>query len=450
MRNTLLFKHFSRFSFLLLFSLTLWAAEPKRVLLIHGSVGMGHTAAATGIAADLKSRDPSMIIDVKDLRDFIPSAIRGLDTKFYDILTQKFPWLYDQGFRDYMETGARAPSLGKMPSIALFPPKKVEKYIDDFHPDVIISTYPFATEVLALLREQGKLSGTPIGWVHTDLVDETYFARMPLQVDMAFVGIPEIRDAWIKRGVPPYRVTATGMPLNPKVSDPPDTELMGKLRSEHGLDKSVLTILIMGGSNGVGDYPLMAKKVFEAFPDRPVNLIAVCGRNEKHFKDLHEMQKILSSGQKIVATKLIPQNELFAYMNIADGIISKTGGLTPMELFYRKKPIVFLDINGGQEKYNADVFSAVGLAELTQDQKQVGTLLKGLFNDPEKLSKQIQRQQLFCDNNCPTKIADWVMSEPSAQEMIHKKVTLLKNGDYPRPQGFYWKCSRALMRLKGL
>ncbi|MCM0606420.1 MAG: hypothetical protein KA715_10050 [Xanthomonadaceae bacterium] len=435
---------------LLLFTTLSWAGGPKRILLIHGSVGMGHTAAAKGIAADLLTRDSTITIDIKDLRDFMSPLMRGVDNKAYDLLTQKFPWLYDQGFRDYMETGARASTLGNLPLGSMFNSKKVEKYIRDFNPNLIISTFPSATEVLVKLRDQGMLLNIPIGWVHTDLVDETYFAKMPLQIDMAFVGIPEIEQAWIKRGVPKDRVMTSGMPLNPKVSDPPNEAEIAKLRMVHNFDPKTLTILIMGGSNGVGDYPLMVKEVFKSFPDRDVQIIAVCGRNEKHYKDLNEMKKRLKPNQKILTTKLILQNELFAYMNIATGIISKTGGLTPMELFYRKKPLVFLDINGGQEKYNADVFSSVGLAELTQDQTQVGKLLKGLLEQPEKQSRQIQRQMLFCENNCPTKIADWVISAPQAKPMIHKTTSLLKNGDYPRPQGFFWKCSRALQKLKGL
>ena len=438
-----------KFILLLLLATVSFADCPKRVLLIHGSVGMGHTAAAKGIAEDLKSRDPKIEIEIKDLRDFLSPTMRMIDNRIYDILTQKFAWLYDQGFRDYMESGARAKSIGNLPLGGMFPALKVEKYINDFHPDLIISTFPSATEVLIKLRDQGKLTTTPIGWVHTDLVDETYFAKMPLQVDMAFVGIPEIEQAWIKRGVPRDRVMTTGMPLNPRVTDPPNSELIGKLRTEHKLDKSVLTVLIMGGSNGVGDYPLMVKELFKAFPGKPINIIAVCGRNEKHFKTLNEMKSKLESHQKIITTKLIPQNELFAYMNIADGIISKTGGLTPMELFYRKKPLVFLDINGGQEKYNADVFKAVGLAEITKDQKQVGVLLKGLLSNPGQAEKQTERQLLFCENNCPTKIADWVMSNPEAKSMMNQLITLRKDGDYPRPRGFFWKCSRALSNLRG-
>lgn len=421
-------------------------AGPK-ILLIHGSVGMGHTAAANGIAADIKLKNPNAEVIIKDLRDFMDPAMKKIGNDVYDVLTKYTPQFYDETFRDYMDSGARVLSIGDMSLTDQFHPEKVLKYVDEVVPDVIISTFPSATEVLVRLRDKGQLTNTPIGWVHTDLVDETYFARMPLQIDMAFVATPRLEKSWVKRGVPDDRVIASGMPLNPEVLKAPDPVAVAAFRAEKGLKTDTKTILILGGSNGVGDYKLMVEKIVAEFPNQPLQIVAVCGRSKQNFKALAGIKQAMAKvGVEITIEELVKQPVLFKYMESSDVIVSKTGGLTPMELFYKRKPLVLLDINGGQERYNANDFSDTGLATVTRDQREVGREVKALLSDPALAQGQIQKQIEFSQTNQPGKIADWALSKPTAKEALNKSVYLDMSPDYPRPKGLFWDCRRVFKR----
>ncbi|MBC7386052.1 MAG: hypothetical protein H7301_07830 [Cryobacterium sp.] len=442
--TTLIRKIFFLFVLALSLLSAAWAESP--IVLIHGSVGMGHTAAANGIRDDLKARYPGVEVIEIDLREFMNPITKGPSNLAYDFVTQKFPNFYDEIFRDYMSVGREVESIGDMPTMSQFRPKLVLKRLQEIHPQLIVSTFPGATEVLIHLRDEGYFRNIPIGWVHTDLVDETYFARMPMQVDMAFVATPEIRDSWIKRGVPADRVMATGMPLNPKVFNTVSDADLENFKLAKNLDPTAKTILLSGGSNGVGNFPLMVKAIFNAFPNEKVQVVAICGRNVGHIKNLGELAKKLPANQTIFIEPLVKQDELFNYMRVSDAIISKTGGLTPMELFYRKKPLVLLDINGGQEKYNADFFSKVGLARVLTDQSKVGAELHSLLANKENASKLVDRQLQFCGEQCPTRIADWIMSKPHALKALDGK-TLDMSPDYQQPGGIFWKCVRALRKF---
>jgi processive 1,2-diacylglycerol beta-glucosyltransferase len=423
-----------------------FAKPVKKTLIIYGSIGMGHLAAANGIAADLRARYPHIEIEMLDLKSFLDPRLTGVQNWSYDFLTQRMPGFYDEYFRFYMERGQIEPTLGNMPNGQAFDPLRLKDFLEKSKPDLIFSTFPQAIESLVYLRDRGLFRDIPVGWLHTDLVDETYFARFPLAIDMAFVPTPRLAESWIARGVPADRVLASGMPLNPAVQVEPDPEVLNAFRVKHRLDPDDRTILLIGGSNGVGDFPRMVKSMVKSFSDEPIQIIAVCGRNKKHVRKLTALRRSLPPNVKLIIEGLIPQPDLFNYMRVSHAIISKTGGLTPMELYYRQKILVLLDINGGQEKYNADEFADENLARVIRDQGSVGQELRDLFDNVNLQEDQIERQKRFCKDNCPTKIADWIASNPDPKpELV---IPLNTDRDYSRPKGVFWWCVRGMYKVR--
>ena len=438
----------SLWAMILVFTLLLLGApveaKQKKVLIFYAKIGMGHLAAARGIERDLAARYPDTQVVLKDVLDFMNPQMSAMTTKVYDFSTKLFPWLFDESFREYMAIGRETDSMGDMPLGKTYKPEKFYEYIEAEAPDLILTTYHNAAETLIHLRDQGKLQKTPIAWVHTDLVDETYFAKIALQMDMAFVGTKSMELSWKDRGVPADRVLGTGMPLNPRVFEAKDFAKLKLFREQKGIHSQGKVVLLIGGLNGVGDYPKMVKSLADSFNGEPLQVIAVCGINKTHVKNLSKLKPTLPSNVNLQITEFIPQDELFQYMQVADAIISKTGGLTPMELFYQSKPIVLLDINGGQEKYNADTYQKLGLAEVITDQEQVGNEIKKLLSEPARASALVQEQNKFCNESCPSKIADWMMSDPSVKPRA--KILLKTTPDYQPPERWIWKCSRILRK----
>ncbi len=423
-------------------------AQPKEtIVVIHGSVGKGHTTAAE-VAADLaRKRNPNAEVILIDLLDFVPEKERELMLRIYDALTQGRPDLYDDSFFDWLDQGRHVASIGDLPLTSNYRPQKVLEKLKSLKPDMVLTTFPSAAQVMAKLRGQGHFTDIPVGWVHTDLVDETGFARFALELDMAFVGAPEIRDSWIRRGVPADRVTASGMPISDTVRHQQPEEAIEAIRQKYGIKKNVRTVLISSGSNGVGDYPLMVKQLAAQFPNEELQIISVSGRHPTHFSNLAALK--LPDNVNLVNVKgLIPPADLLGMMQMADGVIGKTGGLTPMELFIRStaskdgKALVLLDVNGGQERPNADYFRAKGLAVITKDEGAVGKEMASLLSDAERLNHMVEAQREFVKNIKPDLVADWMTSKPSAKPRLN--VELSHVGDYPAPQGLVWDCLRVM------
>jgi processive 1,2-diacylglycerol beta-glucosyltransferase len=422
-------------------------AAEKRILIFYVNLGMGTRTAAEAIAGDIQKRYPAAEIVLKDTREFSHGVVAAASKTSYEVMTRYFPWFYDETYLDYMDQGRNAKSLGDLPLSKQFRPDKILEYIHEVKPDVILSTYHVATEALIHFRDQGELKDIPIGAVHMDLVDETYFAKMALQVDMEFVVTPELRNSFIARGVPADRLIASGTPLNPKALNTVDEGSVDAFRVRKGLLSQKRTILITGGSNGVGDYPLMVERLSEAFAGEPLQIIAVCGRNEKHVTALTKLASNLPLSHNLIVERLISQDDLFLYMHLSDLIIAKTGGVTPMELFYRKKPLIFLDINGGQEFYNSDIYMTSGLGKVTRDQGEVGKLANQLLTSKDESARQLEKQFHFCENQCSWKIADWAMRNPTVQPALNHQIHLDSSQDRLRPKGLIWKCARLLRSI---
>ncbi|MBS1960009.1 MAG: hypothetical protein JST80_11085 [Bdellovibrionales bacterium] len=418
------------------------ADHPKTILLLHVGIGRGTTTAAEGIEMDLKERFPGTQVIVKDMLEYVNPVTTLVLKRGQRILARNFPDFYDSMYRHYLSLARSKESMGDMGLGGKFNAPKFLQDVAVIKPDAIVSCYHDATEFLIKQRELGNLKGIPVGWVHTDLVNETYFAKLALQVDMAFVGTPKLRNLWIDRGVPSNRVNASGLPINPSTKETRTDIELNQFRQKQGLKPDIRTILISGGSNGVGNFVAMIKALEVSMPDEELQIIAVCGRNNETYRKLDTLKPNLRHNINLLTTHMVPQEVLFNFMRISDLIISKSGGLTPMELFYQRKPLILLDNNGAQERYNAMEYEAADLAAVLRDEHKVGEKAKELFDNTELSNRLIENQIDFHKDHNPTEIADWIMGNPSIQPDLHKAIRISTEGDRPAPRGLAWKCAR--------
>ena len=66
-----------------------------------------------------------------------------------------------------------------------------------------------------------------------------------------------------------------------------------------GLDPSVKTLVLASGGEGVGDFPAIVKSI-AAEVKGPFQIVAVCAKNESHFKNLNALKADLPPEIKLV------------------------------------------------------------------------------------------------------------------------------------------------------
>jgi hypothetical protein len=134
--------------------------------------------------------------------------------------------------------------------------------------------------VLGTLRERELLAEIRIGWLHTDFF-EGYFPRISKRIDLTFLGHPELETRWRAAGVPPEKVTTSGMPV--QISEGELGTREDALRA-FGLATDLPTILLTGGKEGTGDYCAVVESIARDCHRRG-QIIAVA---RQPFPSLHE------------------------------------------------------------------------------------------------------------------------------------------------------------------
>lgn len=211
-------------------------------------------------------------------------------------------------------------------------------------PDVIVSVHPMLTRpTLRTLRQLHV--HVPFVTVVTDLVKFHRAWRAP-EVDACVVPTDAARDYLIALGMPPAKLHLLGMPIHPKFCQPPAGRAV-TLRGL-GLDPDRLTILLVGGGEGVGGLGEAAQALGAS--GLPIQQIVVTGRNHALFDRLTAQRATLGIPSAILGfVQTMPD-----LMRAADVVVTKAGPGTIAEALACELPIILTGAIPGQEVANID------------------------------------------------------------------------------------------------
>lgn len=386
--------------------LTMKGIKPN-IVVLSASYGFGHKSAAEAIKRDLEKIYPNANVIIKDAQDFQNPVTRWASAKMYDWVTKFWPRAFDKWFNGYMKKAETIPDIGNLPAGKHVNSKKLLKFIEEQNATMVISAWNHATETLISLRSKGKLQDTIIAQTMTDYVNEAYFRRMGERIDMTFVPHKFIEDEFVREGLTHDKVATSGIPVSDVAYQKLTKEQRAEFMRARGLDPDVKTIFLMSGSAGVGDFPAMVNSMIHEFPSERLQIVVVTAKNEGHLKKLSEIKPPANINLKPLGK--VPNAEVLAYMKTSDVIVTKTGGLTATEVMAIGKPAIFLDINGGQEAHNSNLFSQLGMGVATKSADEVGPLAAQILNSPEKQAEMVKNQKLAEKDLDRQAILRWIL-----------------------------------------
>ncbi|HVN70685.1 MAG TPA: glycosyltransferase, partial [Desulfomonilia bacterium] len=390
-----------------------------KIILFYSSIGQGHISAARAIEQEIRKEDPSALVAMKDIRDFMDPMKRMLDEKIYWFVAKNLPDLFNNIFISMQEQGNKTGSLAWLQND--YPEMKVLEYIKAETPDAILATHYGSAQVLGTLREKGLIPGIKLGWLHTDYF-EGYFPRISKRIDRTFLAHPELKNRWLAAGVPPELIDISGMPVNipAEVSNASNDCL-----TQIGFDPKVKTITIAGGKEGAADFSGVVMSIAHTIVE-PLQIIAVCGRNEPQQRVLEKIHKNIPHRLKLKALGFIPQTDLVSFICASDVFITKAGGLSPAEAFTIGKPTILLNEISGHERENAELFSKLGMAEFNTDVTMVGTQVQAILSDQGKQASMLAAQKAYRDNVDIRKIACFLLDTQEKARCAHSGFGLEK------------------------
>jgi len=394
------------------------AAAPSRVLILHATLGNGHKTAAEAIQQQIKDSHPETVVVMKDIFDFYPPEYKSFRERVFNFMAQSVPAFYDLWFKFYLFTQSRMETtLGAwLRQDQLADNAQFRQFVESEKPDLVFSTFNHCTEALIKMKKRGQLKNIPIGSTLTDYISHPYYAWIARNSEMTFVPSQYLHDYYVNLGVAPNRIRASAIPTHPSVSLAMSEKGKADFLVSEGLDPQRPTLFLVSGSAGVGNFSVMVKSIAEASAGRAVNLVVVAGRNEKQRAAVASLAQMLPPNINLKLYGLVPHPKMLNFMKSATVIVTKSGGLSVTEISVINKPVIYLDINGGQERFNADFFRETGMAWTTKVQRTIGQNLFRLLDDPETQARMIEAQKEMIGALSTTAVSEWIIETLVSQE----------------------------------
>lgn len=319
---------------------------------------------------------------VLDTIEYINPILNKTITEGYEYLAKKRPSIYKVMYK----TANKEKIMKAITKVNSLISKKLIPLMNEYNPDVIITTHPFSTEMVSRLKGSGKIKA-PIVCIMTDYAPHRTWIND--NVDAYVVANDEMIKSMYSMGVPYWKVYPYGIPIDEGFYERKDKKIV--LR-EMGLNPNLPTLLIMAGSFGVKNILEIYKEILEICID--FQIIVITGRNEQLYDSIDrvvhgEKEKKETAFETVCRfgyllkssfSKLYGKNknenisgskkfrdihkkntriiyftkEVDKYMQAADLIITKPGGLTITEALACNIPMAIFDAIPGQEDENAD------------------------------------------------------------------------------------------------
>lgn len=305
------------------------------ILVLTCKLGMGHYSAASTLVEDLKKEFPDSNICLKDLIDETLPKLSDTVYDTYSLFVNKGSKIYNML---YKKTETKEKHL-KIPFENHFL-AGLHQLIYETKADAVISTLSFCSQLVSEYKDRYR-KNIPFATCVTDVTAHKGWINP--NTDLYLVASEFTKQGLLQKGVDESMIYVIGMPVK---------EQFKKIhRASLGKEKH---LLIMGGGLGLMPKDKTFYKEINQIPNVKTTVIA--GSNTSLYNKLHgkyENIEVIGYTDKV-----------YEYMQWADLIVSKPGGVTLFETIYSELPILVLCPFLEQETKNARFIEQFGLGKV--------------------------------------------------------------------------------------
>ena len=371
-------------------------AKLCRILFISAPVGAGHIKAAEAVRLALCKYNVHIETKMANVFDFFNPFIGKTILNIYLRILEKFPQMYGMAYNWGNESYL---ALAGRKIISSYLARRMEKYILQYNPSVIVCTHATPAGLVAFLIKKKMVNITVVAVV-TDFVVHRLWIYPEIQ--RYIVANSTMRDFLVQYGIQNNNIEVMGIPVDEKFSVVPDKE---HILNELQLNLNVKTILIMGG--GAGMLPMDDIVQCCENIDMILQIIVVTGNNRKMYNELLKLQPMLRKKVKILGY-VDNINEL---MSVSDLIISKPGGMTSAETLCQGLPMLIYRPIPGQEEGNTNYLVQCRAALRVDCLEEIQVIIKRLFiEEPEQLMALKQNALAISQPIAAKKIAEYILN----------------------------------------
>jgi UDP-N-acetylglucosamine:LPS N-acetylglucosamine transferase len=315
------------------------------IAIVSASVAAGHDGVARELAARLDAAGHS--VDCHDFVHLVPGGwgrrFRAAYRQQLEIAPRSWEWLLRalQRWRVLSALVVVLASSSRRRLLAVLDPQAT----------VVISTYPLASQVLARLKRQGKLSARLVVYLTDPSVHRLAIAD---GADLYLANHAVTSREALDMGAIAVAVTAPAVPSRFR----PAASMAERLRAREtfGLPPTGLLVLVLSGSWGVGEVEQTARDILRSGAGIPV---VVCGQNAALRTRLS-----LTMPDAVVLGWV---DDMALLMRAADIVVQNAGGLSVLEAVASGLPVLTYRCLAGHGRMNAAAWARAGIAEWVAD-----------------------------------------------------------------------------------
>jgi processive 1,2-diacylglycerol beta-glucosyltransferase len=342
------------------------------ILILTASAGAGHLIAARAVAHALRAQAPDIRVEVLDVLTIANVLFRKLYAGGYLGLVRHAPavmgWLYQT-----MDRPRHAVLDALRIWIQDLNKRPIVQYLQQRRPALVVNTHYLATEIVAQMRRAGQIA-CPQVTITTDYETHRIWVHEPNE--RYYTATEDGKFDLTRCGVPPERIRVTGIPVRPGFAERLDR---AAARRRCGLELDRPAVLLLCGGFGVGPTAELLREL--VFMPADAQVIVITGRNEKLRARL---QRQVAGGTRPVQVVGFT-DKIHEWMQAADVVVTKPGGLTVAEALACALPLVIVDPIPGQEVANADYLLEHGAALKVNNVRLLGHRVSGLLADRPRL-----------------------------------------------------------------
>jgi UDP-N-acetylglucosamine:LPS N-acetylglucosamine transferase len=335
-----------------------------KVLILTASVGEGHNAAARAVSEEIRELHPDEEIQVENGLARVGAFWERFVVDGYKIQLNKAQWSYSWLYWSIVKSKRVTHFYKGLCSVIGC--RKINRLIDYSSPDIVLSTYPLTSAMLASLKRRGKVK-LPCANLVTD------FAPHPMWM------YPDLDDNYVMH-ISTIEMVATMMEPSPTTVVAPlvSKRFLGpsrraEAREALGVPEGAFVVMVIGGGWGVGNIERSARSV--ASVDGVWTLV-VCGRNA-------ELQQKLTADPPPRSIILGFVDNMPDLIDACDLAVQNAGGLTSLEALRRGCPLLITDAIPGHGVANGQLMDRVGVARYVRNAAELPQAVAACRDDSE-------------------------------------------------------------------
>ena len=338
-----------------------------RFLLFSAAMGGGHLQISRELARRLEAQGHTAV--VLDMLDVMPPPTGRALGWIYPFLVNRTPRLYQHVYNTFFLAEQRCGERAGIPVHLALP--GLRRFVDDFRPDLAVSTYPLCSLALGELRRRGQL-GCPAVTVVTTFSVNNLWIHPAVDAELC-ISAEAAADATRRTG---REAAVTGPVIRPGFCREPDGS---RFRRDHGIAEDARVALVTTGSMGlVGAADAAAHAI--AGHDGWLAVV-LCGRSQA----VHDRVEAIPGALALDWVEDMP-----AAMAAADVLVDNNCGMSAKEALGIGLPIVTFRPISGHGRDDAAALERLGLTDVVEDPAHLLAAMDHIATDSAARRERVQ------------------------------------------------------------